>query len=85
MLAEELGHYWQTSKTSPDTWLDKAEVLVEGHGGTVLSRGYGKSEGREAYMLAFKLEGQAYKIVAGLGQQAKQGGGSGARSDVAVP
>ncbi len=63
MLAEELGHYWQTSKTAPDAWLDKAEGMIEGHGGTVLSRGHGKAEGKEAYMLAFELEGQAYKVV----------------------
>ncbi len=55
MLAEELGHYRQTSQASPDSWLDKTEKLIEGHGGKVLSRGYGKAEGRAAYMLGFEL------------------------------
>ena len=63
MLAEELGHYWQTSKTAPDIWLDKTEGMIEVHGGVVLSRGHGKAEGREAYMLAFELEGRPYKII----------------------
>lgn len=63
MLAEELEHYWQTSKSSPDDWLDKTERLIEGHGGRVLSRGYGKADGRAAYMIGFELEGNRYKIV----------------------
>jgi len=63
VLAEELGHYYMTSKSLPDDWLDKTEKLIEGHGGRVLSRGYGKAEGRAAYMLGFELDGQRYKIV----------------------
>jgi len=63
VLAEELGHYRQTSQASPDSWLDKTEKLIEGHGGKVLSRGYGKAEGRAAYMLGFELEGSRYRIV----------------------
>lgn len=63
MLAEELGHYYMTSRSSPDDWLDKTEKLIEGHGGRILSRGYGKVDGRAAYMLGFELEGNRYKIV----------------------
>lgn len=61
--AKDLGHFWMTSKTSPDAWLDKTEGLIGKHGGEVLSRGYGKAGGREAYMLTFRLEGNTFKVV----------------------
>ena len=63
MKAEELGHYWKTSKTPPDTWLDRAEDLIVKHGGKVLARGFGSAGGREAYMLGFELEGDRFRIV----------------------
>lgn len=63
MLAEEVGNYWMTSKSSPDDWLDKTEKLIEGHGGRVLVRSYGKGEGSSAYLLGFVLDGRRYKIV----------------------
>jgi hypothetical protein len=61
--AEDLGHYYMTSKSSPDSWLDKAEALIRGHGGKVLARAFSQAEGRAAYLLGFELEGQRYKIV----------------------
>jgi len=63
ILAEELGHYYATSKSSPDDWLDKTEKLIEGHGGKVLVRSYGKAEGSAAYLIGFLLDGRRYKIV----------------------
>lgn len=62
MKAEELGHYWMTSKTAPDAWLDKTEGLIEGHGGTILSRGHGKMGQQEAYMLEFRFSGETFRI-----------------------
>jgi len=63
ILAEEIGHYYMTSKSSPDDWLDKIEKLIQEHGGTVLRRAFGKDENRAAYMLGFELDGQHYKVV----------------------
>lgn len=63
MLAEEVGHCWKTSRTSPDTWFGRTEKLLEKHGGRILSSGYGRADGREAYMLSFGLEGRVYKIM----------------------
>jgi hypothetical protein len=52
-----------TSKSSPDSWLDKAEQLIRGHGGKVLSRAYGSTAEGAAYLLAFEYGGDRYKIV----------------------
>jgi hypothetical protein len=62
-LAEDLGHYWMTSKSSPDAWLDKTEELIRGHGGKILARAFSQAEGRAAYLLGFELDGERYKIV----------------------
>lgn len=62
-LAEDLGHYYMTSRSSPDSWLDKCEALIRGHGGTILARGFGQTEQGAAYMLGFQLAGDKYKIV----------------------
>lgn len=65
MLAEELGHYYKTSRTSPDSWLMRIEELIEQHGGRVLGHGYGRNgaDSREAYVFQFELDGERYKIV----------------------
>lgn len=65
MLAEELGHYYKTSRTSPDSWLMRIEGLIEGHGGHVVGHGFGRNgaQAREAYMFRFELDGEQYKII----------------------
>lgn len=60
--AEDIN-YWQSSQTSPDTWIDKACKLINQFGGTVLAEGYGKSQGRAAYMVGFSFDDENYKIV----------------------
>ena len=60
--AEDLN-YWQTSKSSPDTWIDRTKQQIEGISGKVLAEGYGSSDGRAAYMLAFQLGEEQFKIV----------------------
>lgn len=60
--AEDLN-YWQTSKSSPDTWIDRTKQQIETIGGKVLAEGYGSSDGRAAYMLAFQLAEEQFKIV----------------------
>lgn len=60
--AEDIN-YWQTSKGSPDMWVDKAVKIIESFGGNVLAEGYGKSNGRAAYMITFAFEDEEYRIV----------------------
>jgi hypothetical protein len=62
--AEDVN-YWRTSKSSPDAWMDRTRRQIEKLGGQVLAEGFGSEPGlgRAAYMLAFELEGERYKVV----------------------
>jgi len=61
--AEEIKHYWQTSSSSPDVWINNAKKEIAKIGGTVLAEGFGASQGRSAFMLSFDLSGKKYKVV----------------------
>jgi len=60
---EDVGHYWDTSRTSPEEWIAKARKLIEGHGGKVTGEGFGDSEGRAAYLVAFCLGEDSFRVV----------------------
>lgn len=62
--AEDVN-YWKTSKTSPDTWMGRAKQQIASLGGTVLAEGFGSepTTGRAAFMLAFEIGGDRFKIV----------------------
>ena len=38
--AEDIGHYWETSRSSPDQWMEKTTKLIESLGGIVLAEGF---------------------------------------------
>lgn len=61
--AEDIGHYWQTSQSSPDQWVQKTRKLIENLGGKVIAEGFGATDETSAYMMAFELKGQKYKVV----------------------
>ena len=62
--AEDIN-YWKSGKSSPDTWLDKAEAQIVKSGGTILGRAFGSDSmaGVETYMLAFQIADDQFKIV----------------------
>jgi len=62
-FAEDIGHYWQTGQSSPDSWMEKTCKLIASLGGTVTAEGFGRTEGRAAYMLAFEIGGDNFKVV----------------------
>lgn len=61
--AEDIGHYWQTGASTPDSWLSKIRKLIEGLSGKVIAEGYGSSADRSAYMFAFKIEDDGFKVI----------------------
>ena len=61
--AEDVGHYWQTSQSSPDVWIDRAKKVIKDLGGEILADGYGSAGGQAAFMLAFKFKSDNYKVV----------------------
>ncbi len=58
-------NYWQTSRTSPDIWMEKTKKLILDLGGQVLMEGFGSEPtiGRSAFMLAFEIEGDNFKVI----------------------
>ena len=61
--AEDVGHYWQTSRSSPDMWIDRAKKVIKDMGGEIIADGFGSTNEQAAYMLAFKFKEQRYKVV----------------------
>jgi hypothetical protein len=62
--AESLN-YWKTSRTAPATWIDRAKQQIGKIGGSVLAEAFGREEstGRAAYMLAFEIEKERFRLV----------------------
>jgi hypothetical protein len=61
--AEDVKHYWKTSTSSPDSWLNKTAELIKKTGGKVLSEAFGTAMGRGAFMLTFEKNGEQFKII----------------------
>lgn len=61
----EQCNYWKTSKTSPDSWIEKTIGLIERFGGEILASGFGNEHmsGRAAYMIRFSVDSETFRIV----------------------
>lgn len=62
LFAEDVN-YWQTSKSSPDRWLDRAKREIVQAGGEVVAEGFLSEPGKAAFMLAFVLGSDSYKMI----------------------
>jgi len=62
-FAEDIGHYWQTGRSAPDVWLEKTRKIIESVDGSVTAEGFGAVEGKAAYMMAFKIGNDSFKVV----------------------
>ena len=64
LYAEDLN-YWQSSKSDPDSWMDRTAKLIAGFGGKVLATAYGSepATGRAAYMLEFVTGPDRFKVI----------------------
>jgi hypothetical protein len=62
-FAEDVN-YWQTGKSSPDTFIQYAINQIADAGGKLQINAFGlDSAGNSAYMLQFELGGDTYKVV----------------------
>ncbi len=59
--AEDVN-YWKTSRSDPDTWIQKARIQIEDVGGIVHEEAFGRQGSQSAFMLGFELEGESYRI-----------------------
>ncbi len=63
MYSEE-ANFWKTSRSFPDQWVDRAKRQIETLGGKIEAEGFGMDgEKRAAFMLAFSIKGDAFKII----------------------
>ncbi len=63
IYAEEVN-FWQTSHSSPDIWIERTKNQIEKLGGKVTAKGFESDEqGRAAFMLAFSIDTDAFRIV----------------------
>ncbi len=64
-LYAEDTHYWQTSSSSADTWIERAQREIVTVGGRVTAEAFGSEPGtgRAAYILAFEIGGNRYRLV----------------------
>lgn len=62
--AEDIN-YWKTSKSSPDTWMERAVKLINAFGGKVVAYAFGTdhSINRQAYMISFDINSDSFKII----------------------
>ena len=60
--AEDIN-YWKTGKSTPDTFLDRAEAIIEKLGGQVSMRAKGKMDGRGAYLMEFTFGADTFRAV----------------------
>lgn len=62
--AEDVN-YWQTSRTGPDTWLDKAKKEIKRAEGKVVGSAMVSDEltGRAGFMLAFQIGEDRFKLT----------------------
>lgn len=61
--AEDLGHYWKTGSSSPDTWLEMAKKLIREVDGEITAEGFGSVGTQSAYMLVFRINEDKFKVV----------------------
>lgn len=60
--AEEIN-YWQTSRTAPDAWLDKAKREITRAGGQVTAEGFVSDQNRSTFLVAFEIDGDAFRMA----------------------
>lgn len=63
-FAEDVN-YWRTSKSSPDTWIERTRRQIEKLGGKVVAEAFGSEPetNRAAFMLAFSLGNDQFRVV----------------------
>lgn len=63
VYADDLN-YWKSSSVAPDTWIEKAQKEITAVGGRIDGEAFGMDgDGKAAFMLAFTVGGDKFKIV----------------------
>lgn len=78
-------NYWKSGQSQPEKWLESAAQQIRKLGGEVAAHGFGRdlTTGKQAYFMAFQIEGQQYKIVQPV-LESKSGNDTAARRQAAT-
>jgi hypothetical protein len=63
IYAEDVGNYWKTSVTAPDSWIDKTKAEIIAAGGRVIREAFGDEQGRAAFMIEFTFGSDTFRAV----------------------
>lgn len=61
-FAEDVN-FWKTGKSGADTWIDRTKKQIEILGGKVESEAFGMADGKAAFMIAFSISADRFKII----------------------
>jgi hypothetical protein len=63
IFAEDVN-YWRTGRAAPDVWVERTRRQIETLDGSIIGEGFGSDgDGRSAFMLAFSIAGDSFKII----------------------
>ena len=60
--AEDIGHYWNTSKASPDSWIEKAKREIASAKGKIAGEAFMQKDGTAIYMILFQFGDDSFRI-----------------------
>lgn len=63
IYAEDVGHYFKTSQSSPDTWLENTKKEIRAIGGVITGEMVGAMDGQAGIMLEFKADDTQFRIL----------------------
>lgn len=61
--AENVGHYWKTSRSGVESWQEKTERQIKGAGGKVTGEGIVRQGEQAAIMVAFEIGDDDFRLV----------------------
>ena len=56
-------NYWKTSRTAADAWVGKSISLLRKLGATDIAEAFGSRNGNAAFILAFAIDGESFRIA----------------------
>jgi len=59
----EQVNYWQTSRSSSDTWLEKAKKEIAKVGGSIIGEGFVSDGTQSSYLLAFQIGDDQFRMI----------------------
>jgi hypothetical protein len=63
MSYAEKVNYWQTSRSAPGKWMDRAKTLIMQAGGDVKAEAFISNQEASHYLLSFEMDGDQFRMA----------------------